>query len=64
VKTRFKQIVWRSAVAIAAVLPVAAVALAAARVQPAATSSSSSVERMYVFNCGEIAIKDISHWWN
>jgi N-acyl homoserine lactone hydrolase len=69
VKTSFRHPVWRSAVAIVAivasvaVLSVAAVAFSAARVQPAAaTSSGSSVERMYVFNCGEIAIKDISHW--
>jgi N-acyl homoserine lactone hydrolase len=52
------------AVAVAAVA-VAAVALTAGGAQSAAaasTATASGVERMYVFNCGEIAIKDISHW--
>src|SRR5688572_20743855 len=46
-----------------AVMAIAAVALAATGRQSTATPpSTSSVERLYVFNCGEIAIKDISHW--
>jgi N-acyl homoserine lactone hydrolase len=48
-----------------AVMVVAAVSFAASAVQSQSTSApapASSVERMYVFNCGEIAIKDISHW--
>ena len=36
--------------------------LAIAMVAGADAATSGTVERMYVFNCGEIAIKDISHW--
>jgi N-acyl homoserine lactone hydrolase len=51
-------LVWCSAAAIATVV------LAASHGRLAATpaAQSDAVERMYVFNCGEIAIKDISHW--
>ena len=59
-ETRFRGFVWRSAVAIATV------ALAASWARLTATTLGNvelgSVQRMYVFNCGEITIKDISHW--
>jgi N-acyl homoserine lactone hydrolase len=58
VVTRFRRLVWRTAVAIAAVAAVAGAAGCAGF----SVASSGGVERMYVFNCGEIAIKDISHW--
>jgi glyoxylase-like metal-dependent hydrolase (beta-lactamase superfamily II) len=55
VETRFRRFIWRWGAAIATV------ALAASCARFTATTSGS-VERMYVFDCGEIAIKDISHW--
>jgi N-acyl homoserine lactone hydrolase len=54
VETRFRRFVWCSAA-------IATVALAVSSARFTATALGS-VERMYVFNCGEIAIKDISHW--
>jgi N-acyl homoserine lactone hydrolase len=46
---------------IAVIAAIATVTSAAGGAQDAARPSAG-VERMYVFNCGEIAIKDISHW--
>ena len=40
----------------------AAVTATDSATQSASVKTSGSVERLYVFNCGEIAIKDISHW--
>lgn len=54
-ETRFGWLIWHWAAVIATV------ALAASCARFTATTSGS-VERMHVFNCGEIAIKDISHW--
>lgn len=54
-QNRFRRLVWRPAAAIAAVAGVAS----CARVD---ATPPGAVVRMYVFNCGEIAIKDISHW--
>lgn len=53
--TGCRRFVWRSAATIATV------ALVASWGRGTATTLGT-VERMYVFNCGEIAIKDISHW--
>jgi N-acyl homoserine lactone hydrolase len=50
---------WRLAVAAIAAMAALLIATGATDAQ---VSTASSVERMYVFNCGEIAIKDISHW--
>ena len=52
---RFTRLARRSAAMIATV------ALTASWARSTATTVGS-VERMYVLNCGEIAIKDISHW--
>jgi N-acyl homoserine lactone hydrolase len=49
-KTRFSRFVQRAA------------ALAPLALAASSASTPASVERMYVFNCGEIAIRDISHW--
>jgi N-acyl homoserine lactone hydrolase len=46
---------------ISVIAAIATVTLAAGGAQNAA-KPSAGVERMHVFNCGEIAIKDISHW--
>ena len=54
-ETRFRRFVRRSA---AAVATIAVVTIG----ERFAAATSGRVERMYVFNCGEISIKDISHW--